>query len=147
MQLEEECKNMANNIVVFKFRLENKELYLNLDSPNFSDFVREIINNNYNVSEKNILVSIQNDNKNIDIDSLKSIVIEVHKSYMQDLAEFYKNIEYEISTYYDDEDKLFSKIEEHIKQTEARDLSQKEDEQYSNEDEIRVLEGVGEWIL
>ena len=148
MQLEEECKNMENNKVFFKFLKENEELSLNLDSPNFSEFVKSIINKNYYVSEENISISTLNDDKNIDIDSLKNIVIEVHKKYMKDLNEFYKNIETEISTYYDDEDKLLNEIEEYVRQEKSKDIVEKSeiknDIEKSKLIEEKVLVGVGE---
>lgn len=148
MQLEEECKNMENNIVIFKFLKENEELSLNLDSPNFSEFVKNMINKNYNVSEENISTYTLNDNKHIDIDSLKSIVIEVHEKYMKDLDEFYKNIETEISTYYDDEDKLLNEIEEYVRQEKSKDIIEKvESKNDIDESELveeKVAVGVGE---
>lgn len=124
MQLEEECKNMENdNIVTFKFLAENEELSLDLDSPNFSNFVKKIINKNYEVSDDNILVSLPNsDEKNIDITTLKDIVIEIHKNYYNDLEEFYRNIESEVSTYYDDEDQLLKEIENFVKQEKSKDI-------------------------
>lgn len=126
MQLKEECKNMENNIVTFKFLTEDKELSLDLDSPNFSDFVKNIINKNYNVSNDNISVSLPNSNeKNIDIEALKDIVIEVHKDYNKELKDFYRNIESEISTYYDDEDKLLKEIENFVRKEESKDISTK----------------------
>lgn len=149
MQLEEECKNMENNIVIFKFLKEHEELALNLDSPNFSDFVKNIINKNYVVSEENISIYTHNDDKNIDIDSLKCIVIEVHEKYMKDLDEFYKNIETEISTYYDDEDKLLNEIEEYVRQEKSKDIIEKVESENDIDngkliEEEKVAVGVGE---
>jgi len=141
---------MENNKVFFKFLKENEELSLNLDSPNFSEFVKSIINKNYYVSEENISISTLNDDKNIDIDSLKNIVIEVHKKYMKDLNEFYKNIETEISTYYDDEDKLLNEIEEYVRQEKSKDIVEKSemknDIEKSELIEEKVPVGIGEWI-
>lgn len=124
MQLEEECKNMENNIVIFTFLEENEQLSLDLDSPNFSEFVKRIINKNYKVSNDNILVSLSNsDEKNIDTEVLKEIVIEIHKDYNDDLKTFYENIESEISTYYDDEDKLLKEIEDFVKQEKSENVT------------------------
>ncbi len=138
MQLEEECKNMENsNLVTFKFLKEGAELSLDLDSPNFSDFVKEIINKNYKVSGDNILVSLPNsDEKNIDINTLKDIVIEVHKSYYNDLETFYRNIESEVSTYYNDDDQLLSEIEKFVKQEKSKDIpvDKIEIKRFTNED-------------
>lgn len=115
MQLEKEFKNMESNIVIFSFAKENKCIELELDAPNFSEFVKKIIIGNYEVSDDNISVVFKGpDNKNIDIETLKSIVIEVHQSYFEELNKFYENINKELMTYYSDDEELIKTIEEYI---------------------------------
>ena len=117
MQLEEECKNMVNNIAVFKFKSENKELELNLDTPNFSNFVKEIIINNYEISESNMDVVLKNNNcDEIDVNELKNIVIEIHQQYKNEISKFYENTKDEISTYYSDDTELVNEIKKYIEE-------------------------------
>lgn len=117
MQLEEECKSMVNNIAVFKFKNENKELELNLDTPNFSNFVKEIIINNYEISESNMDVVLKNNNcDGIDVNELKNIVIEIHQQYKNEISKFYENTENEINTYYSDDAELVNEIKKYIEE-------------------------------
>ena len=118
MQLEKESKNMESNIAVFSFIKENKQIKLDLDAPNFSEFVKKIIINNYEVSNDNISVELEkSDNESIDLETLKSIVIEVHQNYFKEINKFYENIDKELQTYYSDDDELIRVIKEYIQTT------------------------------
>ncbi len=118
MQLEKEYKNMESNIAIFSFKKENEQIELELDAPNFSEFVKKIIINNYEVSNDNISVELKKtDNGNIDLETLKSIVIEVHQNYSKEINKFYENIDKELQTYYSDDDELIRVVKEYIQTT------------------------------
>lgn len=118
MQLEKESKSMESNIAIFSFIKENQQLELELDAPNFSEFVKKIIINNYEVSDDNISVELKkSDNENIDLETLKSIVIEVHQGYSEEIKQFYENVDKELQTYYFDDDELIKVVKEYIQTT------------------------------
>ena len=118
MQLEKESKSMESNIAIFSFIKENQQLELELDAPNFSEFVKKIIINNYEVSDDNISVELKkSDNENIDLETLKSIVIEVHQGYSEEINQFYENVDKELQTYYFDADELIKVVKEYIQTT------------------------------
>ena len=94
-------ENNENNICVFTFVKEKQEISLNLDSPNFSEFVKEILENNYDISEENITVSCD-DNSEIDTEALKTMLINIHDDYKEELETFFTNITNDISTYADE---------------------------------------------
>ena len=115
MQLNEESKNMANNIAIFKFKKEKKELELKLDTPNFSNFVRDLIINNYEVSNDNMEVLLkEKGNNEIDTIELKNIVIEIHQQYFNEISNFYENTKNEINTYYSDDAKIIEELQKYI---------------------------------
>lgn len=115
MQLEKEFKNMVNNVAIFKFNKENKILELELDTPNFSNFVREIIVNNYEVTQENIKVSFkEEENNTIDIDELKRIIIEIHKQYVDEISKFYEYTKNTIQTYYESDEDIVKEIKKYI---------------------------------
>lgn len=117
MQSNEEFKNMVNNIAIFRFKKENKELELELDTPNFSTFVRELITNNYEVTSDNIEVLLKEKaNNEIDITELKNIVIEIHKQYSDEISDFYENTRNEIATYYSDDTKIIEELQAYIEE-------------------------------
>lgn len=117
MQLNEEFKNMENNIAKFKFKKENKELELELDTPNFSNFVRELITNNYEVTSENIEILLEgNENNEIDINELKNIIIEIHGQYSDEILKFYENTKNEINTYYSDDTKIIEELHTYIEE-------------------------------
>lgn len=124
MQLEGGCENMENeelkSIAIFKFKKENADVSLDLKSPNFSEFVKILIQKNYVVTKENVDVSC--DNKEVDIESLKDIVVDVHKIYGEQLALFYRNIKKEITTFYGDNEVLLSEIENYINMKEAEKI-------------------------
>lgn len=127
MQLEKEFKSMENNKAIFSFMKEDKKFELNLDSPNFSEFVKNIILNNYEVTDENIKVELEkNDDNKIDIDELKSIVIEIHKEYFDEIGKFYENIKKEIKTYYSDDEELIKYIQEYIEKSEINKVEEVE---------------------
>lgn len=118
MQLEKESKNMESNVAIFSFIKENEQIELELDAPNFSEFVKKIIINNYEVSNDNISIKLKKtDNKSIDLETLKSIVIEVHQNYSKEINKFYENIDKELQTYYSDDDEIIRVIKEYIQTT------------------------------
>ena len=109
---------MESNIAIFSFIKENQQLELELDAPNFSEFVKKIIINNYEVSDDNISVELKkSDNENIDLETLKSIVIEVHQGYSEEINQFYENVDKELQTYYFDADELIKVVKEYIQTT------------------------------
>ena len=129
MQLEEECKNTENNVAVFKFNKENKILELNLDVPNFSEFVNQIVINNYDASEDNLEVTLKSNKADgIDVNELKNIVIEIHKQYLDEISMFYNNINKEIKTYYSDDTELIYEIKKYIEESTLKKEQKNPDE-------------------
>lgn len=97
---------------IFKFKEEDERLELNLNSPNFSDFIKKIIENNYKVTEDNIEIICEGDD-DLDLEELKKVLIKVHMEYEDEISTFFENINEEINTYYSETD-IPSKIEEHL---------------------------------
>lgn len=110
-----------NNILEFKFIKENSSLKIDLNSPNFSDFVRQIISENLEVSDENIELEFDKENIDVDIEQIKKIIIEIHSKYESEIKQFYSNIKEDIKTYYDDNEKISKAIISEIETLEKKD--------------------------
>ncbi len=93
---------MVSEYIKIVFHSENKEYTLDYNQPNLALLIRYIIQNNLNVSPENI--SVESDIEDFDNEEFKTILVEAHSEFSEELAVFYKNISTTISTYYNDED-------------------------------------------
>ena len=103
---------MENKINI-SFIKEEKSIEIDIQQPDLSNLVHKIIAEHLLVSETNIEISTDNDN--FDKEEFLQMLIEVHQDFCEEIDKFYKNIDKEIRTYYEDEE-LSKHIIEKIKE-------------------------------
>lgn len=96
-----ELKNMENDLSI-KFKKENIDITINILQPDLAHLIHQIVGNNLIVTKENIEICA--DNLEFDKEEFLEILLSVHEEFVQEIDEFYSNIQKNIKTYYSDEE-------------------------------------------
>lgn len=103
-------RNMENNIKI-NFIKENTDILLNIEQPDLTNLIKNIISKHLEVTKENIKVDADD---TFDIDEFINLILSVHEEFREEIDKFYENINREITTYYED-DVLAKHIIEELK--------------------------------
>ena len=90
---------MENEYIKIAFLSEEKEITLDYNQPDLTRLIRFIIQYNLDVTKENI--TVESDIDDFDNEDFKSILIEAHAEFRDELESFYSNISSIVSTHYD----------------------------------------------
>lgn len=113
---------MENNKIEIIFQTEKTVIPINIQQPDLAGLVHKIVAEHLNVSKEN--VKIKTENKSFDTEEFLGLLIDVHEEFCEEIEKFYKNIDTEISTYYEDE-KLSEYIINEIKNLYSEEVNGK----------------------
>ena len=123
------CNCLKQKLLNISF---NKSNISNIDKENFSNFNELLFSDEvdlakyrFNISPRRNILNIKNKSiefvKNFDKEEFLQMLIEVHQDFCEEIDKFYKNIDKEIRTYYEDEE-LSKHIIEKIKEIYATEV-------------------------
>ena len=92
---------MENDLSI-KFKKENIDITINILQPDLAQLIHQIVEYNLIVAKENI--EICTDNMEFDKEEFLEILLSVHEEFVQEIDEFYSNIQKNIKTYYSDEE-------------------------------------------
>lgn len=92
---------MENDLCI-KFKEEDRNIIINILQPDLAYLIHEIVANHLKVTKENI--EINTENIEFDKDEFLDILISVHEEFVQEINNFYNNIQRDIKTYYADEE-------------------------------------------
>ncbi len=92
---------MENDLII-KFKRENMDISINILQPDLAKLIHEIVANNLSVTKENVEISTEN--SEFDKEEFLEILVNVHEEFVQEIEEFYSNIQKDIKTYYSDEE-------------------------------------------
>ena len=111
MLLERGLKDMESKISIH-FNQENVDIELDFEQPDLSLFVKKVLAEHLKVTDSNI--QITSTVEGFDTKEFTEILVSVHEEFEEELNQFFKNIENEVSTFYDDDlsTEIISRIKE-----------------------------------
>lgn len=92
---------MENDIKII-FQKENKDIILNILQPDLAKVIHKIVSEHLIVSKENVV--LETENTKFDKEEFLDILVNVYDEFSEEIDKFFKNIQEEFKTYYEEEE-------------------------------------------